>query len=206
MNNPWHEIRLSDYENHMSLDSVKQLQTMNTMMKKQFETYPVCTAMVLGVAGGNGLEHICRKKYKAVYGIDINAEYLKMVVNRYSSLEGVLQCMQIDLIEEADKLPQADMIIANLLIEYIGYEVFQNVVGQVNPKYVSCGIQLNLDQDNWISDSPYLHAFDQLDTLHHQVVDDDLERAMIEVGYRTIFYETYELPNGKCLIRMDFQK
>lgn len=164
MNNPWHEIRLSDYENHMSLDSVKQLQTMNTMMKKQFETYPVCTAMVLGVAGGNGLEHICRKKYKAVYGIDINAEYLKMVVNRYSSLEGVLQCMQIDLIEEADKLPQADMIIANLLIEYIGYEVFQNVVGH------------------------------------------DLERAMIEVGYRTIFYETYELPNGKCLIRMDFQK
>ena len=69
MNNPWHEIRLSDYENHMSLDSVKQLQTMNTM------TYPVCTAMVLGVAGGNGLEHICRKKYKAVYGIDINAEF-----------------------------------------------------------------------------------------------------------------------------------
>ena len=39
-----------------------------------------------------------------------------------------------------------------------------------------------------------------------ELVDDDLERAMIEVGYRTIFYETYELPNGKCLIRMDFQK
>ena len=26
MSNPWEEISLNDYENHMSLDSVKQLQ------------------------------------------------------------------------------------------------------------------------------------------------------------------------------------
>lgn len=30
MSNPWEEIRLDDYENHMHLDSVRQLQTMNT--------------------------------------------------------------------------------------------------------------------------------------------------------------------------------
>ena len=70
--NPWEEISLSDYENHMSLDSVKQLQTMNEIMKAQFATYPVSTAMVLGVAGGNGLEYVSSKKYKKVYGIDIN--------------------------------------------------------------------------------------------------------------------------------------
>ena len=32
--NPWNEIKLDDYENHMSLDSVNQLQTMNAMMKE----------------------------------------------------------------------------------------------------------------------------------------------------------------------------
>lgn len=58
MSNPWEEISLSDYENHMSLDSVRQLQAMNSIMKKQFEGYPVKTAMVLGIAGGNGLEHV----------------------------------------------------------------------------------------------------------------------------------------------------
>lgn len=36
MANPWEEIKLDDYENHMSLDSVKQLQTMNMIMKSQF--------------------------------------------------------------------------------------------------------------------------------------------------------------------------
>ncbi len=33
--NPWEEISLSDYENHMSLDSVKQLQAMNEMYSEQ---------------------------------------------------------------------------------------------------------------------------------------------------------------------------
>ncbi len=56
--NPWEDISLSDYENHMSLASVKQLQALNEMMKKQFEAYPVESAMVLGIAGGNGLEHV----------------------------------------------------------------------------------------------------------------------------------------------------
>lgn len=33
MKNPWEEIPLADYENHMKLDSVRQLQAMNEMMK-----------------------------------------------------------------------------------------------------------------------------------------------------------------------------
>ncbi len=52
MNNPWEEIKLDDYEKHMSLDSVKQLQTMNKMMKDQLDAYPVTMAMILGIAGG----------------------------------------------------------------------------------------------------------------------------------------------------------
>ena len=55
MNNPWEEISLDVYENHMSLASVNQLQTMNLIMKEQFEAYPVETAMVLGIAGGKAL-------------------------------------------------------------------------------------------------------------------------------------------------------
>lgn len=33
MENPWKEILLADYENHMKLDWVMQLQVMNEMMK-----------------------------------------------------------------------------------------------------------------------------------------------------------------------------
>ena len=107
MANPWEEIRLDDYENHMSLDSVKQLQTMNSMMKDQFEAYPVSSAMVLGVAGGNGLEHVDPGKYKTLYGVDINEDYLRAVESRYADLSGVLKCLKTDLINESDKLPHA---------------------------------------------------------------------------------------------------
>lgn len=64
---------MSDYENHMKLDSVMQLQTMNEMMKDQFETYPISSVIILGVAGGNGLEHIRKDRLEKVYGVDVNA-------------------------------------------------------------------------------------------------------------------------------------
>lgn len=58
MSNPWEEIKLDDYENHMSMDGVFQLQAMNEMMKEQFSAYSVQSVMILGIAGGNGLEYI----------------------------------------------------------------------------------------------------------------------------------------------------
>ncbi len=204
MGNPWEEISLDDYENHMSLDSVKQLQTMNSIMKEQFDAYPVNNAMVLGVAGGNGLEHVSREKYHSFYGVDINADYLSAVSKRYANLSNVLKCLKIDLIHDADQLPHAQLLIANLLIEYIGYDAFQKVICKVNPQYVSCVIQINTDDKQWVSDSPYLHAFDRLNEVHHQMDEKFLLTKMIEIGYKEILQTSTPLPNGKALLRMDY--
>lgn len=205
MKNPWEEIPLTDYENHMKLDSVMQLQAMNEMMKGQFDAYPVSNAMILGIAGGNGLEHVSKDKFEKVYGVDINSSYLKEVIHRYPDLDGILECLCINLIDEADKLPKADMIIANLLIEYIGYECFQNVIQHVSPMYVSCIIQINLEEQ-WVSDSPYLHVFDGLDQVHHQMEEQALEQAMSEIGYCTVKTLEHMLPNGKKLVQIDFER
>lgn len=206
MSNPWNDIPLSDYENHMSLDSVHQLQAMNSIMRDQFEAYPVDTAMVLGVAGGNGLDHVRTDKYKKVYGVDINCDYLKVVRERYSSLEGVLECLQIDLINEYDKLPNSQLVIANLLIEYIGYEAFMKAMMRVRPLYISCVIQINTDEAAWVSDSPYLHAFDRLDEVHCQMEEQALTDAMEKTGYRKILVQSNPMPNGKALVRIDFER
>lgn len=50
MKKPWEGISLTDYENHMKLDSVMQLQAMNQMMKGQFDTYPISTVMILALS------------------------------------------------------------------------------------------------------------------------------------------------------------
>lgn len=204
MANPWEEISLSDYENHMKLDSVMQLQSMNQMMKGQFNAYPVSSVMILGIAGGNGLEHIDSNKFQKVYGIDINKEYLNAVKERYTDISDILECIQLNLIEEADKLPKAELLIANLLIEYIGYDCFQKAVEQVQPKYVSCIIQINVD-DSWVSDSPYIHAFDDLDKVHHQMEENSLIQTLKDIGYKRITQIENPLPNGKKLVQLDFE-
>lgn len=206
MNNPWEEINLSDYENHMKLDSVMQLQTLNSLMKDQFEHYPVTTSMVLGVAGGNGLEHIDTDKYQTVYGIDINEDYLRAAGERFPELADVLKLIRIDLINETERLPHADLVIADLLVEYIGYEAFRDAVKKIGSEYVSCVIQINKDVNAWVSDSPYLHAFDRLDEVHHQMEEKDLTKTMVEAGYSLILNETCGLPNGKALVRLDYRK
>ena len=206
MNNPWEEISLDDYENHMRLDTVKQLQAMNEIMKEQFAAYPVESAMILGVAGGNGLEHIRTDKYRRVYGVDINSAYLDAVRERYPQLARVLQCLHLDLINETEQLPQAQLVIANLLIEYIGYPAFQKAVLQIGPEYVSCVIQINTDTEQWVSDSPYLHAFDRLDEVHHQMEEAALSAVMQEIGYAEILRASVSLPNGKALVRIDYHK
>ena len=206
MPNPWEEISLDDYEKHMSLDSVRQLQALDAIMQEQFAAYPVETAAVLGVAGGNGLEHIDTDKFRTVYGIDINADYLRAVSERYTELSGVLKCLHINLVNEVEKLPQTQLLIANLLIEYIGYGAFQKAVLQTAPEYVSCVIQINTDEEQWVSESPYLHAFGRLDEVHHQMEEKALTAAMNDIGYSLILQESYPLPNGKALVRLDFER
>ena len=203
MTNPWEEISLSDYENNMKLDSVMQLQNLNQMMKDQFSAYPVSSVMVLGIAGGNGLEHIDNNKFEKVYGVDINREYLAAVTRRYSDISNILECIQLNLIEEADKLPKAELLIANLLIEYIGYDCFQKAVKQVQPQYISCIIQININ-DKWVSDSPYIHVFDGLDEVHHQEEEDLLIQTLDNIGYKKIAQIESPLPNGKKLVQIDF--
>ena len=206
MNHPWEEIRLDDYEQHMALSSVGQLQALNLLMKDQLESCPVRTAMILGVAGGNGLEHIRKDQYDTVWGVDINEAYLQAAAERYPELREILRCLCLDLASEPEKLPQADLVIADLLVEYIGYEAFQKVLLQVSPANVSCVIQVNTDEAEWVSDSPYLHAFDRLDEVHHQMEAVALTKAMNAIGYEEILRTAVPLPNGKQLVRLDYRK
>jgi hypothetical protein len=113
---------------------------------------------------------------------------------------------QLLAINEAEKLPQAQLLIANLLIEYIGYGAFQRAVLQTAPEYVFCVIQINTDEVQRVSESPYLRAFDRLDEVHHQMEKETLTAAMNDIGYSLILQESYPLPNGKALVRLDFNR
>ncbi len=71
---------------------------------------------------------------------------------------------------------------------------------------MSCIIQINTEEETWVSDSPYLHAFDGLDAVHHQMDEETLTKAMNEIGYRPLKTEEYLLLNGKKLVMLDFER
>ncbi len=203
--NPWKEIPLTDYENHMKHDSVMQLQAINKLMKGQLDSYPIDNVMIFGIAGGNGLEHIKKDKIKKVYCIDVNNLYLQEVILRYPHLSEIMECLCADLTSENIELPKTDMVIANLIIEYIGYDCFKKAILYTKPKYASCIIQINT-KDSWISDSPYQAVFDPLEQIHNQIEEETLISAMSEIGYNKINRLEYPLPDGKKLVQTDFER
>ncbi|WP_028042916.1 class I SAM-dependent methyltransferase [Candidatus Stoquefichus massiliensis] len=205
MKNPWQDISLDDYENHMQLETVQQLSELNKIMKKQFSQYSIETLMILGVAGGNGLEHISPDQVHKVYGVDINQDYLVQCQQRYDQLETILECICTDLCSEGYQLPHVDLVVANLLIEYIGYTCFQRVLQNISPQFVSCVIQINPNEE-FVSNSPFTHVFEHLDEVHHQLEEIQLIQHMKDIHYEHTLKEVTLLPDGKQLLRLDFVK
>ena len=116
MRNPWEKISLADYENHMKLESVKQLQSLNRTVKSQLFDYEVNTVMILGVAGGNGLEHIDTKKY-----INLDLDITRLLINvGIIALQIVVMMLNLSL--------QVEMLINGLL--FVGLLVFNGKIIQ----------------------------------------------------------------------------
>lgn len=159
--------------------------------------------MVLGIAGGNGLEHIDKNKYQKVYGIDINTEYLKAVEERYSDISEILECIQVNLIDETSKLPNAELLVANLLIEYIGYDGFQKTVEHVCPQicFMYYSDKYRWQLGIWFAIYSCIYKIDEV---HHQMEENLLIQAMKDIGYNLIAQTENLLPNGKKLVQLDF--
>ncbi|KAA9001178.1 class I SAM-dependent methyltransferase [Affinibrenneria salicis] len=205
MSNPWQQVSLSDYESHMQLPDVGQLQALNTIMRHQFNDFPVKTLCVLGVAGGNGLEHIDRESIEKVYGVDINEDYLNNCRQRHGYLGDTLSLLKLDLTQAEVQIPAVDLIVANLLIEYIGLDVFCAKVRDHSAKFVSCVIQKN-NGDSFVSTSPYQDSFGEISQLHHDINDEKLIAAMQDIGFSLVASETTVLPNLKQFATLDFQR
>ena len=73
---PWRGIDLDVYEQHMGDPRVGQLQRLHDITGEQLAAYPSRAIGVLGIAGGNGLDLIDPETTDAVYGYDINPDYL----------------------------------------------------------------------------------------------------------------------------------
>ena len=207
MKNPWEKIDLEVYEKHMSHDNVYQLQKLNEIMKEQFQDNKHENVGVLGVAGGNGLNNIDISNVRKVFAIDVNREYLNVCRERYDYMGEILETICRDINDKEFCFPKTDLIVCNLIIEYIREEQFVAIVerNKENIKLISCVIQDN-EKNSFVSDSEYSSHFTPITSINHDINDNKLKNLFAKIGFNCIKTKNYNLPNNKSFIRMDFKK
>ncbi|KQO00615.1 hypothetical protein ASF12_17785 [Paenibacillus sp. Leaf72] len=107
---------------------------------------------------------------KKIYGFDINKDYLNACQKRYSYMGNTLELVHCDICDPTFTLPKTDLLIANLIIEYVGDASFVSLINQNRNQVevVSCTIQKN-QADSFVSQSNYISAFDPLLSIAHDV-------------------------------------
>jgi hypothetical protein len=116
--NVWNNISLSDYEQHMRHETVGQLQLLNGLTKKYLQKYDPSNLLFLGIAGGNGLEHVDVTKAKSMFAVDINNAYLEETEKRFGKRIKHLKLINTDINTSKECLTKADFVWAALILEY----------------------------------------------------------------------------------------
>ena len=200
MNNLWTDIKVAEYEGHMKF--IKQYELLNCIFKEQLSAHQYKTIGILGIGCGNGLEYI--KPNTIVYGYDINSNFLNECRSRYENSNYKLILNKIDLTDKKAEITSCDILISNLVVEYIGKYNFIRIINNSKPRYVSVVLQMTFDKEKAISYSPYIKVLQNISSIRTEIFPQDLTSTFDLVGYQLVYSKTYNIDQFKSFIRMDF--
>jgi len=197
--NPWREIPLADYEAHMRSEVVGQAAALSAMFGEVLKLRKPASVAVLGVAGGNGLEHIDSSITKRIVGVDLNPEYLAVVRERFGEMAG-LELHAADLSQETLALAPVELVHAALVFEHAGVErCLENALGLVTPQgALSVVLQLPSTESQVVGGSGVV-SITKL-SAHFRFVDPErFTQALAGRGLISIHEELRAVPGGKRL-------
>jgi 2-polyprenyl-3-methyl-5-hydroxy-6-metoxy-1,4-benzoquinol methylase len=206
MNNIWNSIPLEDYEQHMLHETVGQLQLLNHLTKMYLEATRPNTVLILGVAGGNGLEHIDKTITREVIGIDTNEKYLEETRMRYKELLPEIQLINVDLSDNEDEITKADLIWSALILEYINIEkCFQFISNNIKS---NGHLVVTIQSNNGVQSvgRSGIESVNSVEQLFRLVEPYDLLIVAEKFGFLKVFEEENFLPDKKSMKTYHFIK
>jgi len=204
--NPWYNISPGDYESHMSHPAVHQLQLLNTIFREQYTDYPPKNLVYLGICTGNGLEHVDPELTDTVWGIDVNEGFLALCADRYGPAMKNLRLQKVDINHTLFETGDVDLIIANLVLEYIDTDRFFRQIDKIAGAATVISLVFQ-DNKSVPAVSPSgTTALQVLSGFHRDLDLPGLETAMAAGGFQIIRTKTYSLPAGKDFVRVDFRR
>src|SRR5688572_11090411 len=207
MDNVWNTIPLEDYELHMQHETVGQLHLLNDLTKKYLRKLSPDIVIFLGIAGGNGLEHIDNKVTSQVFGIDINQNYLDETKKRFKDQIPNLNLINIDISSrKTEKITKANVIWAALIFEYVEtdtcFEFINNNI-QINGYLI-----VTIQENNGVSSVSQtgIETIKSAGKIFRLVSESDLLSVADKFGFCKIDFEENVLPNKKSLKTYTFLK
>ena len=197
--NPWLALPLEDYEGHMGSAAVNQLVPLADLFGEALVRLRPRSVAVLGVAGGNGLQHVDGTLTTRVVGIDVNPAYLAATRARFPDLRGLdLRCADL----EHDDLPDVEpvsLVHAALVFEHAGTGRCLDTAVRLVAEGGHLAVVLQLPSETLDPVTP--SAFESMATLAGDFTFVDphrLRRVLAQRDLRLVHQARFTLSTGKA--------
>ena len=176
---------------------VQQLGALSNLFAEAIGRCRPLSIAVLGIAGGNGLDHIDSSITVRVVGLDLNPLYLEAVRQRYSHLPGLeLHC--VDLSKQHVELEPVQLVHAALIFEHAGVDCcLENAISMIVPGgNLSVVLQLPTESGQTVGASQF-SSIQHLKSHFSLVSLAWLLESLAGRGFRPIHQTTRALPGDK---------
>jgi SAM-dependent methyltransferase len=196
--NPWLEISVSDYVNHMSSPEVKQYQLINRCFKSVLTRHKPKRIFVPGCTIGNGFEHISWEKVESVVALDINCEYLNILKDKFKEKEK-LKIINEDITTFDSKGRKFDLIFAALLFEYVDLTpALEKIKGLMDSTSVLFSM-IQLPGKDKVTRTKY-KSLEKLSPVMHLITGDEFQNELKRNGFIIKLSEQKVLKRGKSFL------
>lgn len=198
MRNPWLDIPLTDYEEHMALPTVDQSRLIAEQLATLVRTYSPRSVAVLGCAGGNGFDCLVGTTVTRVVGVDINPAFIQQTRRRYEGRIPGLELHVADIQTPAMLFDPVDLIYAALILEYVDLPQTMNAFQRCCRHHGVLAVLVQLPHDTMahVSPSPYT-SLQSLASRMRLVSDEELHREARQVGFARTHCRTLRSTGGK---------
>ena len=177
---------------------------LNQLTKKYLDIVKPKSVLFLGIAGGNGLEHVDNNITYSVIGIDINQQYLEHTRTRYCRGIRNLKLINLDISESSDSICKSELIWAALILEYTGVE--KALEFSRNNITYGGSLIVTIQSNNGVQSISLtgVESVNIISSVFQLVNPDSFLVNAKELGFVLIDCEENFLPNGKSMKTFHF--
>lgn len=206
MKNQWLDIKLDEYENHMSMPSIRQSQYLAEYFSKVINNYKPKSAALIGCSGGNGLASIAASSIERIVCVDINPNFLSSSKERFADSFKESEFIVSDITADEFTFNSVDLIFVGLVFEYVQIDIAVKKLAKLLNKKGKLVAVLQLHNPNIpeVSPSPFKNL-EILNDIFSFVSENEFLKLCKKNSLRLISKKKTILNSGKEFLEIELE-